>query len=91
MDTKRTHLYRPLDANTGAHITIDLSDEDQRRVHSEKEGCRGIVTDLRTGIRYRAFGMPCGLPGCSCGAIVVVMPDPNVNGRQLKEADWPSR
>ena len=81
MDLGQVHDYNPLDAEAGVHVTLYLSEEDHRRIEAEEQGYRGIITDVRTGIRYRAFSVPCGVSGCDCRAVVVMMSDRKTNGR----------
>lgn len=41
---------------------------------SRGRGLRGIVTDLDSGIKYKVYGMSCGLPRCMCDAKIVEIP-----------------
>jgi len=64
-----THIYTPRLKNTGERLRLKLNDTDWV-VANRYRGTlrvRGIVTDQKTGKRYRIKGAACGLQ-CCCDA-----------------------
>ncbi len=66
----QNQLFTPRDKFTGERYRMKLSVED-RWLPSRGLGCRGTVTDLLTGKRWKVYGASCGLPNCQCDAVVV--------------------
>lgn len=64
-----THIYTPQLEDTGGRLRLMLNDADWA-VANRYRGTlrvRGVVTDRKTGKRYRIKGAACGL-GCRCDA-----------------------
>jgi len=65
----QTYTYTPRLKNTGERLQLMLNEVDWM-VANQCRGTfrvRGIVTDQKTGKRYRIQGASCGLP-CHCDA-----------------------
>ena len=64
-----THIYTPRLKNTGERLRLKLNDADWVVVNRNRGTLRvkGIVTDQKTGKRYRIKGAACGLQ-CCCDA-----------------------
>lgn len=64
-----TYIYTPRLKATGERLQLVLNDTDWA-VANRYRGTlrvRGIITDQKTGTRYRIKGAACGLP-CRCDA-----------------------
>ena len=64
-----THIYTPRLKNTGERLRLMLNDADWAVANLYRGTLRikGIVTDQKTGKRYRIKGAACGLQ-CRCDA-----------------------
>jgi len=62
------HKFTPV-LPSGKRAQMRLSTADHEKI-SRGLGDKGIVTDLRTGRRWRVSGKACGTPGCQCDARV---------------------
>lgn len=73
----------PRDADTGERFELSVSEADYAAfdVNARRLGFRAIVTDLRTGQRWRLYGASCEQPACNCDARAVR--EPNAPQRQL--------
>ena len=65
----KTHFYTPRLKNTGERLRLILNDVDWVVANRYRGTLRvkGIVTDQKTGKRYRIKGAACGLQ-CCCDA-----------------------
>ena len=54
---------------TGERLKMRISPEDKAKIVRGK--WKATITDLNTGVAYRARGASCGLPRCMCDAIVI--------------------
>ena len=63
------HIYTPRLKDTGERLRLMLNDEDWAVVNRYRGTLwvRGVVTDQKTGKRYRIKGAACGLR-CRCDA-----------------------
>lgn len=62
------NLFTPRQQGSTHRLTLRLSDEDYAKI-GRGAPWEAIVTDLDTGIQYRAKGAPCSMPRCFCDAI----------------------
>jgi hypothetical protein len=65
----KTHIYTPRLKNTGERLRLRLNEADWIVANRYRGTLRvkGIVTDQKTGKRYRIKGAACGLQ-CCCDA-----------------------
>lgn len=82
-----THLFTPIHQPSGQRLSLQLSDEDARKI-GRGAPWSADVTDQDTGKRYHALGAPCSAgPRCFCDAVVTdAEPDPVAEQRRLDEA-----
>ncbi len=65
------YAYEARDAAANRRVTLILSEPDYRTATRPVSGYRGMITDLMTGKRYRAFGPACWEVRCVCDSLVV--------------------
>lgn len=65
----KKHIYTPRLRGTGARLQLTLNDADWAVLNRHRGTLRvkGVVTDQKTGKRYRIKGAACALP-CCCDA-----------------------
>jgi hypothetical protein len=51
----------------GKRVRMQVSQADSDKV-TRGPGCKGTVTDKKTGKKYRVYGASCGMPHCYCDA-----------------------
>ena len=58
-------ILTPILGNKRVRMSVSQADQDKV---TRGRGYKGIVTDKKTGKRYKIWGRPCNLPGCYCDA-----------------------
>jgi hypothetical protein len=66
---REDRLFAPFLPN-GQRARMEVSDDDMKIAMIRGRGFHGVITDLRTGKKWRVYGKSCSLPNCMCDASV---------------------